>query len=176
MWTSVREPTASTISGSARIDDSAPSSCRPPWFDTTIASAPTSSAARASSASRIPFRISLPPHLSAMRFTLPQSSRGSNCSAVQDDSDDASSTPSAWPTMLPKKRRLVWSMLMPQVQRVARSAIEAAVSFGGAESPFLMSLCRWPRICRSSVSTSASQPAARARSSVASTNRSSRIT
>ena len=39
----------------------------------------------------------------------------------------------------------------------------ATVGFGGAERPLRMSLWRWPRICRSSVSTRAEQPAALAR-------------
>ena len=43
-------PTASTMAGSARMLDGAPSSCRPPWFDTTNASAPLRTASRASSA------------------------------------------------------------------------------------------------------------------------------
>ena len=38
------------------------------------------------------------------------------------------------------------------------------MGFGGAVSPFLRSRCRWPRICRSSVSTSAEHFAAFARS------------
>jgi hypothetical protein len=57
----MREPTASTMPGRASIDDKAPSSCRPPWFDTISASAPVSAASRASSASRLPFRNPLAP-------------------------------------------------------------------------------------------------------------------
>jgi hypothetical protein len=41
--------------------------------------------------------------------------------------------------------------------------IEAGVSFGGAESPFFMSRCRWPMICRSTVMTSAEHFASFAR-------------
>ena len=51
-----------------------------------------------------------------------------------------------------------------------------SVGFGGALRPFLMSLWRWPRICRSSVSTSAEQPAALARSISPAANSRSRIT
>ena len=58
--TSVSPPTASAIAGSAAIDDDAPSSWRPPWFDTTMASAPTFTAVLASSTSRMPLMISLP--------------------------------------------------------------------------------------------------------------------
>ena len=176
MWTSIRSPTASTISGSIRIELSAPSSWRPPWFDTTIASAPMSSARRASSGSRMPFRMTFPFHLSRSRRILSQSSRGSNCSAVHELSDETSSTPFAWPTMLPKPRRGVCSMSSPQPHFVARFAIDLGVSLGGAERPFLRSLWRCPRIWRSSVSTSVSQPAAAARDIRFSTNSSSRMT
>ena len=34
-------PAASTIGGRARTVDGTPSNCRPPWFETTIPSAPT---------------------------------------------------------------------------------------------------------------------------------------
>jgi hypothetical protein len=54
--TSIFEPTASAIAGSAAIEEGAPSSWRPPWLETTIASAPLSTASCASSASRMPFR------------------------------------------------------------------------------------------------------------------------
>jgi hypothetical protein len=55
---------------------------------------------------------------------------------------------------------------MPRHQRglVAMFKRLATVSLGGAESPFFRSLWRWPRICRSSVSTSAPHFAALARS------------
>ena len=47
-------PTASTTSGSASRLATAPSSCRPPWLDTTIPSTPCSTARVASSAVRMP--------------------------------------------------------------------------------------------------------------------------
>ena len=72
--------------------------------------------------------------------------------------------PSTWPTMLPKLRRLVPSMPRHQRGLVIRLRRLASVGFGGADRPFLMSLWRWPRICRSSVSTSALHLAALARS------------
>ncbi len=53
--TSTAPPTASTTSGSASIDATVPSSCRPPWFDTTSPSNPASTARRASSARTTPF-------------------------------------------------------------------------------------------------------------------------
>ena len=49
-----RPATAWMISGSASIVEPPPSSVRPPWFDTMIASTPFSTANRASSAARIP--------------------------------------------------------------------------------------------------------------------------
>jgi hypothetical protein len=42
--------------GKASIDAIAPSTCRPPWFETTSPSTPCSSAVRASRGSRIPLR------------------------------------------------------------------------------------------------------------------------
>src|ERR1700686_4236308 len=48
---SVSEPTASATFGSAEIEEGAPSSWRPPWFDTTMASAPSLTAVLVSSAS-----------------------------------------------------------------------------------------------------------------------------
>ncbi len=50
------------------------------------------------------------------------------------------------------------------------------MSRGGADSALRRSLWRWPRICRSSVSTSAPQPAALARSISSPTKPRSRIT
>ena len=58
----IRPPTASAIAGSARALDNAPSSCRPPWLETTIALAPLSVALRASEGSRMPLMISGPCH------------------------------------------------------------------------------------------------------------------
>ncbi len=66
--------------------------------------------------------------------------------------------------MFPKNRRLVPSISAPQAHLVARLAMVLGVSFGGADSPFFRSLWRWPKICRSSVITSVSDPAALARS------------
>ena len=83
--TSICEPTASTIAGSALIDDGAPSSWRPPWLETISASAPLSTASRASSTSRMPFRISLPPQRFLIHSTSSQFRRGSNCSRRPGD-------------------------------------------------------------------------------------------
>ena len=162
--------------GKRRIDDSAPSNCRPPWFDTIIASAPKSAARRASSSSNTPFKINLPPHISRMRAILPQSSCGSNCSAFHDPNEDKSLTPLAWPTMLPKLCRLVRAMPAAQRHLVAMSMILAIVGLGGAERPFFKSLCLWPMICKSSVRTKAEQFALRARSRALATKSQSFIT
>ena len=174
--TSIRSPTARAIEGSMRIDDSAPSSCRPPWFDTMIASAPKSAARCASSTSRMPLRMNLPPQASRILRTLSQSSCGSNCSWVQLISELRSPTPLAWPTILPKLRRFVPSIPKPHCGLVARLSRFFTVSRGGAVRSFFRSLWRWPRICRSSVRTSAEQFAAFARAIIPATKSSSRIT
>ena len=84
--------------------------------------------------------------------------------AVHDDRLLMSATPVTWPTMLPNWRRGVPSIPMHQRGLVAMSRMLPTVSFGGVDRPFLMSLCRCPKICRSSVMTSAEHPAALARS------------
>ncbi len=174
--TSMRSPTASTIAGSALMVEGAPSSWRPPWLLTTSASAPESAANRASSASRMPLSTSLPPQRRLIHSTSPQFSRGSNWRAVHSDSEPMSSTPLTCPTMLPKPRRRVPSMPSAQRGLVAMFSRLARVGRGGAERPFFRSLWRWPMICRSRVSTSASQPAALARSIRRSMKSRSRIT
>src|SRR3546814_17524354 len=90
----------------------------------------------------MPLRISLPPHLFLIHSISFQLRRGSNCSAVQDDKDDRSLTPLAWPTMLPKLRRLVPSMFRHQRGLVARLMRLARVGLGGVDKTFLMSLWR----------------------------------
>ncbi len=141
-----------------------------------MASAPTLRAIFASSGSMMPLRISLPPHWFLIHSRSFQFSCGSNCSVVQLASEDMSPTPLAWPTILRKVRR--WVPSMPRHQRglVARLIMFAMVGLGGALRPFFTSLWRWPRICRSTVSTSAEQPAARARSIRFFENSRSRIT
>src|SRR5581483_7450222 len=64
--TSTRPSTASTTSGSASIVAETPSSCLPPWFETTIAAAPCSHASRASSAVNSPFTTSGTPASAAI--------------------------------------------------------------------------------------------------------------
>ena len=69
-------PAASTISGSASIVASEPSSWRPPWFDTTTPSAPWSSASRVSSAVSTPLISIGPPHAFLMKAMSSQFSIG----------------------------------------------------------------------------------------------------
>src|SRR3546814_848378 len=126
------------------MDDGAPSSWRPPWLDTISASAPLSTAWRASSASMIPLSISLRPQRSLIHSTSFQLRLGSNCSAVYDDREDRSLTPFACPTILPKVRRFVPSIFRHQRGLVARLIRLARVGLGGVDRPFLMSLCRCP--------------------------------
>jgi hypothetical protein len=135
--TSMSLPTASAMAGNAAMDEGAPSSWRPPWLLTMSASAPLLTARRASSASMMPFRISLPPQRFLIHSTSPQLSCGSNCSAVHDASDDMSPTPLAWPTMLPKLRRLVPSMPRHQRGLVARLMRLASVGLGGRRQAVL---------------------------------------
>ena len=52
------------MAGKAGAVDGGPSSCRPPWFGTTMASAPTSAAMRASSGWRMPLMIGGPSRVS----------------------------------------------------------------------------------------------------------------
>src|SRR5690606_14797839 len=112
----------------------------------------------------MPFSTNLPPQRVLIHSMSAQHKAGSNCSAVHDDSEDRSLTPLAWPTILPKLRRLVPSIFTHQRGLVARLIRLARVGLGGVDSPFLMSLWRWPSTCRSSVSTNAEQFAALARS------------
>ena len=119
--TSMSEPTASTILGSIAIDDDAPSSWRPPWLETTSALAPVLAASSASSMSRIPLMMSLPPHWSRIHSTSFQLSRGSNCSLVHCASDLMPSMPCTWPARLPKVLRLPLRIESAQAGLVAMS-------------------------------------------------------
>ena len=75
-------PTASTIAGNARAVDGTPSSWRPPWFDTTIPSAPCFAASLASSGSRIPLTISGPFHSDRIQSRSAQLTAGSKLSRI----------------------------------------------------------------------------------------------
>src|SRR5690554_6532623 len=109
-----------------------------------IASAPDSTAKRASSGSITPLSTRRPPQRFLIHSRSSQQRLGSNCSDVHDDSDETSVTFLAWPTMLPNVRRFVPSMFRHQRGLVARLIRLARVGLGGAVRPFLMSLCRWP--------------------------------
>ncbi len=160
----MRSPIASTTLGKAEMEERAPSSWRPPWFDTTTASQPVAAAIFASSTSRMPFRISLPGQIERIHSTSFQLSEGSNWPAIHCDSVVRLSAPGTRSARLPKEWRLPISTLAAQTGLVATSMALARVSLGGTDSPFLMSIWRWPWICRSSVSTSAEHFAALARS------------
>ena len=112
----------------------------------------------------MPFKISLPPHFSLTQAMSAHDRRGSNCSLVQADSEFMSLTPLTWPTRLPKVWRRVPAMPKHQRGLVIRLMMLAMVGRGGAVRPFFKSLWRWPITCKSSVSTSALQPALRTRS------------
>jgi len=66
-------PAALATAGSASSVAAAPSSWRPPWFDTTTPSQPIAAARSASSGRSTPFSSSLPGHRSRMRFIASQS-------------------------------------------------------------------------------------------------------
>ena len=107
-----------------------------------MASAPELAAKRASSASKMPLIMSLPPHSFLIHSTSPQFKPGSNCSAVHEDREDILPTPVACPTMLRKVLRGVIAIPRHQRGLVAILIIFAMVSFGGADRPFLRSLLR----------------------------------
>ncbi|EWS63389.1 hypothetical protein Y695_03380 [Hydrogenophaga sp. T4] len=153
----------------------APSSWRPPWLLTTMASAPLATASLASSTSMMPLRISLPPHCALTQATSSHDSVGSNCSLVHEASDFILVTAFTWPTRLPKLWRRVPAMPRHQRGLVIRLMMLAMVGLGGAVRPFFRSLWRWPITCRSSVSTSALHLALRARSIMRAMDSRSRI-
>src|SRR5690554_3463993 len=105
-----------------------------------MASAPDSTASRASSGSITPFSISLPFQRFLIHSRSFQLRLGSNCSAVQEDSEETSVTFLAWPTILPKVRRSVPNMFRHQRGLVARLMRLASVGFGGAVKPLRISL------------------------------------
>ena len=76
--TSQRSPTASRTDASSSTGAGAPSSWRPPWFDTITASMPTSAAMAASSADWMPFSITGPSHCSRNQSMSRHDSDGSN--------------------------------------------------------------------------------------------------
>ena len=59
MNTGMRPPTAATISGRHSMVERRVSSPRPPWFDTTMPSAPACMASTASSGDTMPFTMNL---------------------------------------------------------------------------------------------------------------------
>jgi len=66
-------PAAEATAGNASKVEEAPSSWRPPWFDTTTPSQPTAAARSASSGRSTPFSSSLPGHSSRRRLMYSQS-------------------------------------------------------------------------------------------------------
>ena len=162
--TSQRPSIASTISGSTEIVEGAPSSWRPPWFDTTMASAPAATANCASSRSSMPFKINLPGQRLRTHATSRQLTDASNCVPDHSASVLISLEPPIRPTRLPKVRRLPKSTLPVHEGLVIRSKALRRVSRGGMVSPLRGSRCRCPSTCKSRVSTSAEHWAAIARS------------
>ena len=156
--TSVSPPTASAISGSAEIDDGAPSSWRPPWFDTTIASAPASTASRASSGvehalddelsrpeALDPFDVAPGERLVELRHRpfreLAHALRARQMPGEIAEGPALAAQHADEPRQLHRHAE--------KVRQLKR---------GGTERPFRASQCRSPSTCRSTVSTSALQP------------------
>ena len=107
----------------------------------------------------------LPGQIERIHSTSFQLSDGSNCCETRVAVELRSFAPCRWPMMLPKSRRLARAMLISQRGFDAKSMMFfSRIRFGGTDRPFLMSMWRWPRICRSTVSTSALHLAAIARS------------
>ena len=77
---SISPPTASTISSTWSNGARLPSSCRPPWLEIMIASAPISTARRASAALITPLRQKVPPQSCRIRAAMSQSSDWSSMS------------------------------------------------------------------------------------------------
>ena len=152
MCTSILSPTAATMAGNARMEVSAPSSWRPPWLDTTMASAPLSTGELCVLNVLNTFEDQFAAPLLLTHLTSGQDTRGSNCSLVQDGSDFMSLTSLTWPTRLPKLCRLVPSM--PRTPAWLGHEIDdvGEVGRGGAVRPFSGLCGAGPITCRSSVS------------------------
>src|SRR5271168_3774380 len=134
--TSQRPPTASTISGRTEIVEGAPSSWRPPWLETTIASAPAATLKRASSASRTPLRINFPGQRLRTHSTSRQFADASNCVAVHSASVRIPLVPPMRPAKLPNVRRLPNSNPKAQGGQIATSRTLRRLSRGGKRRTF----------------------------------------
>ena len=141
-----------------------------------IADAPVRAAIVASSASRMPLRMSRPGQSSRIHSMSDQFSEGSNWRETHWASVVTPSIPARCPARLPKVLRFPRATLHDHDGLVATSRTLDAVIRGGTLRPFLMSQCRWPSMFRSSVTTSALTPAAFARSIISRTKPRSRIT
>ena len=120
--TSHRPCTASTTRGRAAMVELPPSSCRPPWLDTTSASAPRSTTRRASSGSITPLTMSLPFQRRRTSSRSFQVTEASNCVPIHCASD-AVPMFCATAARLPKVRRLPRST--PNTHRGLQAHVEA---------------------------------------------------
>ena len=80
------DPTASLINGKSWIAGGTLSSCRPPWFETYIASAPRFFTRLASSVEVTPFTISFPGHFSRSNFKKSQFNKDKRSQSILDTS------------------------------------------------------------------------------------------
>ena len=141
-----------------------------------MASAPLCTAIFASSTSRMPFSTSGPPQSFFTHSTSFHESVGSNWPAIHCESVVRLPALGMRSSRLPKLFRLLVMMFSAQPGFRRMSNAVPQVSFGGTASPFFRSRWRCPWICRSSVSTSAAQRAALARSMSDAAKPRSRIT
>ncbi len=142
--TSISEPTASTTRGSAEIADGAPSSWRPPWFDTLMASAPVVTAILASSTSRMPLRISLPGHRLLTHSTSFQRKRRVELARGPCASELMFVVSFTWPARLPKVLLLPLRIDSAQAGLVMMSITFLILISGGTVRPLRTSSWRWP--------------------------------
>ena len=163
--TSTRSPTASTISGRRSNDAGAPSSWRPPWLETAMAVTPASAASRASATDWIPLRTSGPSQIERNHSRSRHERPGSNWDAMYSARSTAvDPSPPAAPWAL--ANRIGSERRKRQVQpgwRKPSSNVPGPIS-GGRVNPRRTSRSRRPSTGASTVTQSASNPAAAARS------------
>jgi len=145
----------------------APSSWRPPWFETMTASAPRLTARRASSGCKMPFTTRLPCHLSRNQPMSRQLADGSNC-RFTDAPNAAAPLPSP-AGRFPHRNRGYRAKPYDQPGCASPDASARAVTRGGMVKPLRRSRSRNPARGTSSVSTSTVMPAPRARRSMSAT-------
>ncbi len=173
----VRSPTACATGATSSIGAGAPSSWRPPWFDRAIASTPWSAASTASATVWMPFTTIGPFQTERIHSRSSQASAGSNWELTYSASDTAvEPSPTSRPTTL--ANRIGSARTNRHVQPGCRAPSTNVPSpiLGGSENPRRTSRSRRPSTAVSTVTTSASNPAAAARAIISATSPRSRHT